>query len=209
MVGLAIKIDASEFERAMRGFERQIPFAIALALTRTAQDAQAVVKAHLGDEFTIRTPWIAKGIRIQAAKKADLAATVGSVDRFMEPQAVGGIKTALKGKMVGVPMVGKGRPRPTIKAVTRPSKWPGALTKKANVFYGVAGYKPGTLGVWQRVTRKTEGGKVRGLRLLYALVEKAKILPHWPIKDQVEDVVRQRWAHNTIAAMEHAIKTAK
>ncbi len=50
--------------------KKRLPFATALSLTRTAQDAQAQVRGELGDRFTIRRPYVARGIRIKAAYKA-------------------------------------------------------------------------------------------------------------------------------------------
>ncbi len=204
---IKVKADDSAFRRAMQGFEKQIPYAIARALTATAQDAQTVLKARLDHDFTIRTPWVAKGIRIEAAKKSNIRAVVGSVDKFMEPQAVGGTKKPHEGKLVGIPLVGKGLPRPGIKSVTRPSKWPGAYTEKGKAFVG----SPfgGDEGVWQRVTKGRGKDRREGLRLLYVMKPEVRLEARWPVQGIVNEVVAARWDDHTVSAIREALDTAR
>lgn len=206
-MNITIKVDDSTFRRAMQGFERQIPYAIARALTATAKDAQAALKAHLDKHFTVRTPWVAKGIRIEPAKKSNLRAVVGSVDKFMEPQAVGGVKKPHEGRMVGIPLVGKGLPRPSIKSVTRPSKWPGGYTARGDAFVGKL--RTDEEAVWQRVLKGKGKDRREGLRLLYVMKPEVRLEPRWPIRETVEETVAARWEDNARAAIREAIDTAR
>jgi len=200
---LRVKVDTTEIETALRRVqgEKQIPFAIASALTKTVIDAQKFVRGKLAESFTIRSPWVAKGIRITPATKTTLAAAVGSVDPFMERQAVGGEKTAKSGA-VAIPQVGRGRPRTTIKSATRPAKWPKAQLRRPTVFAGSVAGRP---GVWQRV--KVDG-KPR-LRLLYWLRPSVEVKPRWPLLAEVETVVRTRWPTNATNAIGRALRTAR
>lgn len=195
-LALNLRLDTSAFDRGLRGFEKQIPYAIAVALTRTAKDARAFVAERLSDHFVIRGPFITRGVRYDPARKTSLRATVGSVDAFMEAQAVGGIKHARGGREIGIPLVGRGQPRPTLKSVTRPAKWPGAYLRKGTGFLREVG---GLRGIWSSKTG----------RLLYALRRSVKIPARWPLEAEVLSVVADKWATHTASALEHALKTAK
>jgi len=99
----AINTNAGELVRTLERFRvDQYPFAAAVALTRTAQDAQAEVRAGLPRRFTIRNRWVSQGIRIVPATKRRLESWVGSRDDFMALQETGGIKRP-RGEHLAVP----------------------------------------------------------------------------------------------------------
>src|SRR5260370_40269244 len=78
--------DVKRFTRDMdEAANRQIPFALARALTRTAQDAQSDVRSDLPRRFTIRNTWVSRSIRITPATKAKPEAIVGSLEPFTAP----------------------------------------------------------------------------------------------------------------------------
>ena len=120
---MSIRIEGKGLDRVFANLEKQVRFAAAKALTRTAQAAQAEVKRQLPKRFTIRTNWVPNGIRIRPANTSTLSASVLVMNRFMALQETGGDKTSPFGEALGVP-VGA---RPTPQSVTRPSKFPGAL----------------------------------------------------------------------------------
>jgi len=171
-----------------------MPFAIAMALTHTAKDAQKRLIADLPAHFTIRDKWVSRGIRIVPARKNDPVAEVGSKDAFMARQAIGGVKEGKDG-MVAIPIAARANPR----RKTRPSKWPKALLRKDRHFIGSAA---GKLGVW----KKSKRGR---LKLMWLLREKVNIPARWPFLDTVSDVVRKEWHRNAWKALERAVKTAK
>jgi hypothetical protein len=196
-----MKIDTLAFDRQMKGFTKQIPFAVSVALNTTAKESVGFVRASLMDTFTIRSKWVASGITFNPSSKRDLRVEIGSRQAYMEAQAVGGTKKPAKGKVVGIPQVGPGRVRRTIKTPTRPGKFPGALTKKPGVFVASLRFDSSP-GVWQRM----RSGR---LRLLYSLQASVEIKPRWDLAGQVGTVVRDRFPVNAIKAMERALKTAR
>ena len=198
-----IKVNDKEFRRRMKGFEKQIPFAMSKALNATARDAVEVTKARLDDDFTIRSRWVQKGIRANFSNKRNLVATVGSVDEFMQDQATGGTR-----KDGAVPMVGRGLPRPKITSPTRRAKWPGSLLEKRNAFIGDP-FDSGVEGLWQRIMKGRGKSRKAGLRLLYTFEDEVQIPARWPLQDHVEEVVQERWADHTISAIQEAIDTAR
>lgn len=125
-----VSLDRVALDRALRQSRKQAVFAAAVALTRTAQEAQGEVVASLPERFTIRTGWVARGIRIQPARRDRLEAVVYSRDEFMARQETGGTKEGRNGKSVAKPVEVRRNPGQT----TRPSRWPGALLDKSGFF---------------------------------------------------------------------------
>jgi hypothetical protein len=114
---------AREVREAMQAAPKQARFAAARALTDVVQETQRRVVDQLGSDFTIRSGWVAKGIRVVMANPHDLEAVIGSKDDFMERQEVGGAKTPQDGRAVAAPIAA----RKSRTDITRPSKWPGHL----------------------------------------------------------------------------------
>jgi hypothetical protein len=199
-VDFRVTFDVKPFARWLdHEIARQIPFATALALTRVAKIAQGVVRAELPRHFTIRTPFVAKGIRIRAATKSRLFAEVGSKDRFMRAQALGGTKTAKEGSHVAIPV--GARTTPT--SVTRKGKWPGRLLSRKRHF--VAPLPSGAAGIWRR-----KGPKRRPrLILQYILSKQAKIQARWPLFATVERVVAAVWQREALKAFDQAFKSRR
>jgi hypothetical protein len=73
MAVINVKIDASQLVGELHDIQkRQLPFAMASALTATAQDGQAEVRRNLGAKFTLRNRFTEQGIRIKPADKNKL-----------------------------------------------------------------------------------------------------------------------------------------
>lgn len=197
MLSITVKLDDDPFLRRLEKFERQVPFATALGLTRTAQEAQRELRSGLKRHFTIRSKHVERGIRIQRATKRRLVAVVGSKDDFMALQARGGTKR--RSPVVGIPIAA--RPRPTSK--TLPSRFPGSLLAKGKHFVGSPfGGRP---ALWRRM-----GGKRRPkLRLMYVFRPSQGIRKRWPFKATVRRVVQREWPVQSKRALEHALKTAR
>ncbi|WP_145517787.1 hypothetical protein [Yersinia mollaretii] len=76
---IEVKLDfsAKEIERQLIRLEsREIPFALALSATRTAQRAQAAIKQEISRVFDRPTPWILNSTYVLAASKKDPRAVV-------------------------------------------------------------------------------------------------------------------------------------
>jgi len=180
--------------------ERQIPFAMALALTRTARDARERLVAELDSTFTIRSKWVPKGMRFEKATKTNLRAEVGSTRAFMALQARGGTKSS-GSRRVPVPMRAL-RKSPKTK-ITR-GKWPEKLLAKPKHFV-----KPLSAGGAYGLFRVRGGKRNPRLELLHVLAKSAKIPARWPFEKTVEEAVGERWQPNARAALRKAMESAR
>jgi hypothetical protein len=179
---IRFEIETTRGRRLIALLPRQLRFAAALALTRTAQDARAEIVAELPRRFTIRTGWIARGIRIRPATKTRLVATVLSLDDFMALQETGGTKTPRQGGRLGVPIAA----RPTPAAVTRPSMFPGALMRRGRSY---------VIDEGERVLMFRRVGKGRRSRseLMYVLRSSVDIEPRFGFRDTATRVALDRF----------------
>lgn len=90
-----------EVRRLLRGMEDQIPFAMALTLTRTAKDVQQAEQGHLRGALDRPTSFTVRGIRVKPATKRDLEARIWIRDEatkgtapltYLMPQLQGGTR---------------------------------------------------------------------------------------------------------------------
>ena len=109
--------------------QRRIPEAAARALTGVAYDARDAVRADLPGRFTIRRPWVSRGIGVVPARSTALQAIVYSRDEFMRLQEEGGSKSGTSAIPLG-PMAAKARGQ-----VIPKSQWPGAMARKRTTFW--------------------------------------------------------------------------
>ena len=180
--------------------KQQATYAVAVALTTTAQQAKVALVESLAGTFQIRNTWVEKGIRVNWATKYTLTATVGSRDRSMVLQAEGGEKTGKGGNDVAVPVLGTARK--TTASITRPSRWPGKLLLDKKRFF----LKPlggGHVGVFRRLGK---GGRV-GVQLWYVLAHDVKVKPKWHFEEIVKRVVRANLARNVADGLAEAMRT--
>lgn len=189
----------SDFARLARQFgdaaDRQIPFAKALALTRTAKDVREAEQASLAQHFTIRSTWVKRGIQSRSATKAYPVAQVGSRDAFMARQVTGGAKRRPGGE-VAIPV--GARKDPTSK--TTRSRWPGALAKRKSSYYTTL---PSGARALMKRNRKGAG------QVLYVFARQAVIKPRWPFLPIAERVIERRWPVRASEALTEAFAKAK
>ncbi|MBF0138605.1 MAG: hypothetical protein HQL65_20450 [Magnetococcales bacterium] len=206
---LNISFNDAAFKKALAQAEKQMRFAASVALTKTAQDAQEEVKRQLPKRFKIRTGWLAKGIRIRAARKEKLSASILVKDAFMELQESGGERKSTSGKSMGIPIGA----RPDEMSVTRPSKYPGELLKKTRYFISPITKKSvtarsrersnikrrmhnkeidathvGKMALWHR-----RGKKRLPIDLIYIFEKKVHIPPRFGFHDTAKKVVLDRF----------------
>lgn len=178
MLELKVTLDIS---RLITGIN-QVPFAAAMALTRTAQDAQLELRRQLPQRFTIRNTWVSQGIRIVPATKTSLQSVVFSRDDFMVRQETGGTKTPTSGSSIAVPEGVRVNKRGIVTAANRPRR----LLEKPRTFIATIG---GVRGIWQRTTKQR-----LPLRLLYALVPAVRVAARFGFEATIRKIVDQRFS---------------
>jgi hypothetical protein len=191
----------------------QIPFATALALTRTAQDGQKDIQdVVLPTRFTLRRgPFMRAGIRIRAATKANLVAIVQDIHSFMELQETTGLKTPTYGRALAIPLRGA---RPTMTALIKDDDRPHAVMQRGGFIRNGVMY-----AVRQRYKkerrRRGKYGPVNASRQrnevvpMYFLVDRWKWQPRYGFVDDVRKIVEQRFKPNFAGAFAQAVRTAR
>jgi hypothetical protein len=118
---LKITFDSREAERQLRGFENQVPFAVAKALTRTAKRTQKEIQGEMARVFRNPTRYTMNSLYIKPAKKNALEAhiffkdewSVGSsgtpAAKFLTPEIEGGPR---RWKSSEKRLIGRGLLRP-------------------------------------------------------------------------------------------------
>lgn len=115
MFRVSATTNAADLERRLNNaFARQVPFATALALTRTAQKIREAEKAEMQSAFDRPTPFTLNAFQVVPANKETLAAEVRYKDtplwtrkHFLEVQEAGGLrgqKGMEKRLMFGLPV---------------------------------------------------------------------------------------------------------
>jgi hypothetical protein len=98
MIQLTIQADVNAALRTLESVRAdQVPFATCLALNTVGKAARDSVRGGLKDRYRDRSGSLAflrQGVRLQAATKSHLAATVYDADWFMRYQEAGGDKAS-------------------------------------------------------------------------------------------------------------------
>lgn len=187
MTDLRIDLELSPVLRSLDDLKRrQIPFATALALTRTAQHAQREVVRTLPERFTIRSPFIARGVRVQPATKASQEAAVywrgPTGSRFGETLArheTGGTKRPAN-RYLALPRAVKRGAGGRIPKGQRPA----TVLKRKRVY--TQELASGAKAIYQR------GPKGSPPRLLYFLTPRpARIAPDFRFRETARDAARK------------------
>lgn len=101
---ISIKHDLDRLTKTLTQIEReQIPFATAVALTKTAQKVQAATVNEMRTKFDRATPYTLKSLRVQPATKRNLSAAV-----FLKDQTFGKNRLSMA-QIIGHQFAGGGR----------------------------------------------------------------------------------------------------
>ncbi|MGJ7544621.1 hypothetical protein [Variovorax sp. LT1R16] len=95
MLSIDVRNNFPEVKRLLGEQQRQIPFALALALTRTAQDVKKAEEAEMRSVFHMPTPYTLRSLYVKTATKQTLTAHVWVKDserptHYLLPQINGG-----------------------------------------------------------------------------------------------------------------------
>lgn len=232
---LTVQHQFEEFVRGLKFFEKdQLPFAAALALTRTAQKGQAIAREQAARAFHLHTKYLANDIRILPAKKADFFSgrmhadiyTGVNASHYLGMHEAGGTKEPTMGlrrnirprKNISIP--GYDLPEAAISATGRlVDKYkPGTLL--ARFFAVAAGAAPKKRGKAKKneafilhsngqamIVRRTGKGRWP-LEILFNLEPKARIRPRFGFRTAVMQSVSQEFLPQMHNAMEQAIRTS-
>jgi len=189
-----------ETRRYISNLEKQIPFAAALALTRTAKEVQRAEIDHIRETFTVRGSWLREGgkfgVGIVPASKNNLVAVVESRAPWLEAHEEGTTRSP-EGSHFAIPQ--KDVRRTKTQVIAR-SQRPKALKRAFKVET-----KRGVPLLLQRVGR----GKSSILRVMYKLTGRAKIDPKLQFVDTGRVVIERVWRRIFDEAIAHAIRTAR
>lgn len=223
-----ITMDSHALKSFLTNLEmKQIPFATAVALTRTAQEAQSAIKTGLSSKFIQRNKWTAGGIIFQRAEKKDWPNTqsiVGSRDEYMIKQEEGG-NVAPKNKRHAIP--NEARPSPTrliprksrienlnisfnLPQGGRPSGAMNGTRKTPQPFIAIP--KSKKMGVYIRTGEyyKHNGKSIEKFKLLYRLQDKpTKYSKKEWLEKIVTDIASKNLQDNFERAMAEALTNAK
>lgn len=175
----------------------QLPFATALALTRTARDASDAAREHLPKVFTTRGDKLARSFVAGRAQKSEwphISVPVGTLAEAMVLQETGGVKRARSQDGLGIPT-----------RLIRPSK--GAKITKAKRPKRLL-TKPGVRKADETIRRsKTRGSDRR--EIYYLLRPAVKVKKRLGFQAVVTEAFERSYPGCFAAAMNEALKSRK
>lgn len=179
---------------------RQLVYAAARALTKTAQQSQAASIEAIRQTFTTRGAWYLPssrfGVRVTPATRERLEAAVKTAADWLIPHETGEDKVAQEGGLLAIPMVGPGRPRPSRSSKVR------------------ADLKPRALG-GRGVVIETRRGPVlfarqdRRLVAFYGLERRARIRKRSTVIAPTVRTVDKSFGDNFAMSLAEALRTAR
>lgn len=192
--------------------KRQIPFAISMALNRTAEDGQAAVRERLGGEFTLRRKdYIDRTIKIENRDRATktkpfVIVGVDPTRNVLAKFELGGAKTPVSGRALAVPIDAR---RNKSDIVTKSQRIRSLNLRKV-------GSKAGGIRIQGDKGTFVAGGAVlqrvgsRGkIRVLYAFKDSVPLRPVLRFEDTVTRTVEKRWAPNFEGSFAFAMRTSR
>lgn len=208
MLKLNVKSNVKQWTKGLDSVsKKQVPFATARALTRTAQQSQADIIGAIPKIFNNNRKWWLKqqptGVKIQMAKKTDLEAVVYTNAYFAAWQEEGGIK---------LPFTGGGILVPTLKVPKYGRKAGGAAKVMAGKTICRMGGKPGGSPIIKMKTGKRGVFRRKGkkkIELLYNYVPQAHINARFGFKKMAHQSAKKNFETEFNKSLKAAIRTAK
>lgn len=212
------------------GLGKQVRYAASVALNKTAQDIREAMPAVMERELDRPTSFTKRGMFVQAARRDNLTAVVGFMDRqakYLALQITGGTRTP--GPM-GIKLPGNIQlnsfgniPRGIIdklKAMAQDGTLAKGLARRLGVsnrrkgaapiqlFLGKPtgrGWEKAPMGIWRRVP----GSPGKLIPVVMFEDTPAKYRPRFRFHQAAEAVVRRTWAGNFDRAFAEAMRTAR
>ncbi|RFA24356.1 hypothetical protein CAI21_22030 [Alkalilimnicola ehrlichii] len=187
---------------------QQLPFATAMALTRTAMGGRESVMASMPDQLDRPTPFTKRGIAYRRATKRNLQAAIfvrPTQEQYLRYQVDGGTRRP-SGQAIPVPTSNMRKnaygnmPKGKVKRL---------LSNRQKYFSGTPRGGQGGAGIWERVgTRSRRGGQ--RIRMLVSWESQARYADR-PFKfyETAYAAVRRNYARNLRDAVERALRTAR
>jgi len=149
--------------------------AVSRAINESLKNARLDLQADLSDYFTIRNNRTARGFRIGFASPEGLTGWIGHLDRFMDAQTFGGVKTPKDAPAIGVPL----RVRKPKSLMTPPKTWPKRYLKQKDAFIDNG-----------KTLYARDGTNKRGPLLpMWNLLKRVRIKSRWPMEKLVKSSV--------------------
>jgi hypothetical protein len=213
MSGAVVKIDTSEFEKALVAAQKQIPYAISVAINDVAFQVQRSENAAMSTVFKNPRAFTQRSAVVDRAAKGSLTAVVRVKDAqaaYLLPYEVGGLHE-LPGQALlnpkNVPLDAFGQ--------LRKGKFK-ALASKPGDFIGTV---HGVTGLWQRPPaivkgasrrRKLKAGVQRiGLKLLVRFGNALPVTKHLDFVKRATDLVTAQLPQAMEDAVAKALRTMK
>jgi len=186
-------MDTRELKAKLKKQREEIPFATALALTKTAQDMQFDIIKETKKRFTIRKTWLEKGkyaVRITPANKRTLTAKVWNDAPWMQSFERGELRKP-KRESFAVPTDQVKRNKRDI--ITRSNR-PKQLTRSFKI----------RTRQGNEILLIRRGKKV--VKYVYSLIKSAKINPQWKFVETGTRSARKNWQKNINIALTKVLR---
>ena len=228
---IKVKIEGLDKTLAhLAGMQKQVRFAAAVALTRTASAVKDAMPAVMERELDRPTPFSKRGLFVQRATPATLTSTVGFMDRqagYLKYQIAGGTRTpTARGiKLPGnITLNSFGNIPKGLIDKLKQSAQDGSLGRgiagrlglknrrkgaaPIALFYGKPtgrGWGKAPMGIWRRVP----GSPGKLIPVIVFEDTPAKYKPRFRFQRAAEYVVRRVWDANFAKAFADAMRTAR
>jgi hypothetical protein len=227
MITITVEVDSSGAMDMLAGLEKQVKFATAVALTKTALEAKEAMPAAMEKALDKPTPFTKRGIFTRRATPANLEAVVGIMDaqaNYLRYQIEGGTRLPGAGGLrlpaaINVDEFGN-IPKGLIKkliAIANKEKKLGKVkarrikvSNKVDLFYGDPednGRRPMPRGIYKRIDLGNGRGQL--IPLVVFPVVSAKYRPRFNFEKEVAAVVAKEWDKQFAEAFAYAERTAR
>lgn len=234
MIKMSLTANIQAAQKTLESKARQVRFATAVAITRTAQDVQRAVPAALDKALDRPTEFTKRGTYVRPARRDQLVAEVGFRPiqaKYMAFQVKGGTYQNTSG---GIRLPGNIQlnafgniPRGTIKKLkdaAQSGKLSAAIAKRINaqgnrrkgaaplqLFYGQPtgkGWQNAPIGIWRRIPGSA-GGKGKLVPVVVFEKSPARYQKRFDFVALGQATVKSRFAGHFQAEYQKAIATAR